>query len=59
MGQNIGESLLVENCPEIGPAMGESMGQNKGENVLAENGPEIGPSYGIIYGTNYRRKSAC
>jgi hypothetical protein len=35
MGQTMGESLLAENGPEIGPVMGESTGQTMGESLLA------------------------
>ena len=46
MGQTMGENVLAENGPEIGPSYGESMGQTMGESLLAENCPEIGQALG-------------
>ena len=37
----MGNIVLAENGPEIGPALGESMSQTMGENVLSENGPAM------------------
>jgi hypothetical protein len=47
----MGESLLAENGPEIGTALGESTGQTMGDILLAENGPEIGPALGESMGS--------